>query len=65
MFTTSRCLVGSSTLMLRSDYFCEVPDFDEYAKCQGRVGEAVLVRLRTLPTVIAPFLAVLVFELFE
>jgi hypothetical protein len=51
--------------MLRSDYFCEVPDFDEYAKCQGRVGEAVLVRLRTLPTVLAPFLAVLVFELFE
>jgi hypothetical protein len=51
--------------MLHSDYFCEVPDFDEYAKCQGQVGEAVLVRLRTLPTVIALFLALLVFELFE
>ena len=55
MFTTSRCLVGSSTLMLHSDYFCEVPDFDKYVKCQGRVGEAVLARLRTLPTVIAFF----------
>ena len=55
MLTTSRCLVGSSTLMLHSDYFCEVPDFDEYVKCRGRVGEAFIVRLPALPTVIASF----------
>ena len=31
--------------MLHSDYFCVLPDFDEYVKCQERVGEAFLVRL--------------------
>ncbi len=41
--------------MLHSDYFCVLPDFDEYVKCQERVGEAFLVRLPTLPTVIASF----------
>ena len=30
--------------MLHSDYFCVLPDFDEYIKCQERVGEAFLVR---------------------
>jgi len=28
--------------MLHSDYFCVLPDFDEYVKCQERVGEAFL-----------------------
>ena len=41
--------------MLHWDCFCILPDFDEYIKCQGRVGEAFLVRLPALPTVIASF----------